>query len=91
MKLLRAAAHDAVAATNRLHAALMQTLPPGTRVKVSGWKGTLQSYYLPLEGDLLVLPDDIKQASGYRLVSVKTGCVMVHVDRVELMDSELSD
>ena len=89
IKSVRASAHEVVAATNRLHAELLRVLPRGTRVKVFGWKGTVESYYMPLEGELSVRPDDMTQTSGYLLGPKDSGCVMVHVDRVELIEDEV--
>lgn len=86
---LRAAAHEVTAAENRLHAELLRTLPRGTRVKVFGWKGTVETYYMPLDGQILVRPDDMTQTSGYLMGPKDSGCVMVHVDRVELMEDEV--
>ena len=85
IKLLRAAAHEAVAATERLHAEMIRVIPRGTKVKVVGsWKGVVSSYVMPLEGEVVVMPDDTTQTSGWRTFG-KNGEVTVHVDRIELI------
>jgi hypothetical protein len=90
IKRLCALCHEALAAELRADAAAQETLPVGTPVIVyTEWKGAIDAYPCPHDGNVAIKPDDAEKLRGYRID--QRGTVMVPISALELEDRPTKD